>query len=99
MLDFPGLSSRQVVATRRAGHTSWSQIVLSLRSTWLVLRPHDAIDLFAAAPALRARYRFTRAFDQPRALDALGLIPGRGYLGQDATFIVYRRTGADEPPH
>lgn len=99
MLDFPGLSSREVVDTRRAGHTSWSQIVLTLRPTWLVLRPHEAIDLFAAAPALRAHYRFTRAFDQTLALDALGLIPGRGYLEQDATFIVYHRTGADEPPH
>ncbi len=97
MLDFPGLSSREVVATRRAGNRTWPQIITALKPTWLVLRPHEAIDIFAAAPELRPRYRFTRAFDQTFAVDALGAIPGRGYLENDATFIVYRRTGADEP--
>lgn len=91
MLDFPGLSSREVVATRRAGQRSFAQVITALKPVWLVLRPIEEADIFTQAPALRTRYRLEKTFDVRRALDALPVLPGRGYLRFDAVFNVYRR--------
>jgi hypothetical protein len=95
MLDFPGLSSREVVAARRAGHEKWAQIIAELKPTWLVLRPGDTRQVYADGPDLRAQYQFVRAFDTRAAVDAVGFLPGRGYLNYDSVFLVYRRLAPD----
>jgi hypothetical protein len=91
MLDTPGLASREVVATRRAGSTTFARIVSSLRPDWLVLRPGEASTLYAEAPALRETYRLVRSFEVTSAIDALNFLPGRGYLEYDAVFLIYGR--------
>ena len=96
MLDYPGLAAPEVVAARRAGHRKWAGIIQQLQPDWIVVRPGEAKQIFIDGPALRARYHFLRAFDVRPAIDAFTLLPGRGYLEYDATFLVYRRTPANE---
>ncbi|MGA3007154.1 MAG: hypothetical protein ABSE59_04610, partial [Opitutaceae bacterium] len=40
--DIPGLSSPEVVAVRKAGHSDFADVILALHPTWLVLRPWEA---------------------------------------------------------
>jgi hypothetical protein len=93
MLDWPGLASREVLAARRGGADSFPGVVPVLRPDWLVLRPREVDMVFAATPELRDSYRRVRTFDQRAAVDAVGFLPGRGYLEYDATFVVYQRAG------
>lgn len=91
MLDYPGLAAPEVVAARRAGHKSWAQIITLLHPDWLVLRPDDARKVFGELPSLQAGYRMVRAFNARAAIDAIPLLPGRGYLNFDSVFLVYHR--------
>jgi hypothetical protein len=90
MLDFPGLASPEVVAARRQHGDRWSGIVAALRPEWLVLRPWDADRIFQERPDLAGRYARVREFDVRPQIDALALLPGRGFLRFDAVFHVYR---------
>lgn len=93
MLDFPGLSSPEVVAARRDGHRSFAQVIAKLQPDWVVLRPIEDHQVFTENPSLRQRYRLARVFNTRAAIDARPILPGRGYLNFDAIFHVYRRTG------
>lgn len=94
MLDYPGLASPEVVAARRSGHRTFAQIIAALGPDWLVLRPHDAADVFRQRPELQASYQLARRFDVRREIDRHRFLPGRGYLEFDAVFFVYRRSTA-----
>ena len=96
MLDFPGLSSPEVVAVRGSGHRSFAEIIAVLKPNWLVLRPLDEARVFAELPALRQAYQAVHTFSVRRDIDALGHLPGRGYLNFDAVFVVYRRAADAE---
>jgi hypothetical protein len=96
MLDFPGLCAPEVVAARRAGHSSFAQVITALQPDWLVLRPGEGNLVFSQFPELRKTYSFVRAFDIRAAIDAIPALPGRGYLKFDAVFLVYRRADAAE---
>ena len=96
MLDYPGLAAPEVVGARRAGNRTWAKIIATLRPDWLVLRPIDEERIFAEAPGLHGHYRLVRAFNHRAAIDAVPILPGRGYLNFDAVFHVYRRVA--EPP-
>lgn len=99
MLDFPGLSSPEVVAARKAGHRSYAQVIAALKPKWVVLRPVEGQRVFGEIPGLRTTYEFARVFDTRGAIDAIPVLPGRGYLNFDAIFLVYRRAaGADPQP-
>ncbi len=91
MLDFPGLSSPEVVAARRAGHRSYAQVIAALQPDWVVLRPAEGQLVFNEIPSLRQQYDIARVFDTRGKVDAIPILPGRGYLHFDAIFLVYRR--------
>lgn len=91
MLDCPGLAAPEVVARRRAGDTTFARIIRALDPDWLVLRPGEALGVYEEIPELRERYRFARLFDVRASIDAIRILPGRGYLEYDAVFVVYRR--------
>lgn len=94
MFDYPGLSSPEVVAARRAGRP----VVRSLQPDWLIFRPAEADAVNAAWPGLlKDDYRFVRAFDARAAIDACRLLPGRGYLDYDAVFFVFARNPPAAP--
>jgi hypothetical protein len=97
MLDHPGLSSPEVVATiRELGSAEWPPIVRRLQPEWLVLRPIEARRIFADS-VLRASYQVATTFDATARLETYGWIPGRGYLDHDSTFLVIRRTSVLDP--
>ena len=91
MLDYPGLASPEVVAARRAGHRTHAQVIAALRPEWLVLRPDQVQGVQVEAPHLLAQgYRLVRAYDVRPALDAVKVLPGRGYLEFDAVYLVFQ---------
>jgi hypothetical protein len=96
MLDFPGLASPEVVAARRAGAKTHAQIITALQPEWLVLRPDQSEQIAAENPRLlNGAYQPARTFDVRDRVNAITLLPGRGYLDFDAVFLVYhRQTGA-----
>ncbi len=98
MLDYPGLSSPEVVAARRAGHLTHAQIITTLQPEWIVLRP-DQVDSIRteAPPLLSTNYRIAQIFDTRATVDAVTLLPGRGYLDFDAVYYVFTRVPALAP--
>jgi hypothetical protein len=98
MLDFPGLSAPEVVAARRAGHRSYAQVIAALQPDWVVLRPVEGQRVFGEIPDLRKQYDIARVFDTRGAIDAIPILPGRGYLNFDAIFLVYRRAANGAAP-
>jgi hypothetical protein len=101
MLDYPGLASPEVVAARRAGAKPHAQIIAALRPDWLVLRADQVDGARAEQPRLLADdYRLARIFDVRAALDAIAVLPGRGYLEFDAQYFVFALVGgaADNKP-
>ncbi len=101
MLDYPGLASPEVVAARRAGAQPHASIIAALRPNWLVLRPDQMDSVRAEQPRLLIDvYRLVRVFDVRAALDAVAVLPGRGYPEFDAVYFVFARTGAHDgrPP-
>lgn len=97
MLDNPGLSSPEVVAARHAGQTTHAQIIQTLKPEWLVLRPIEVHIVNEDSPQLLSQeYQLAKVFDVRPKIDAIPLIPGRGYLNFDARFLVYNRISRNQ---
>ncbi len=93
--DWPGLSSREVVAAHRRVGSSWAMLIEQLQPTWLVLRPFECRRIEAQIPELLGSvYRPVRTFDVLDRVKALDL-PGRRLLEMDATFVVYHQENSD----
>lgn len=96
MLDYPGLSSPEVVAARKridshAYPFCWAALVQDLQPDWMVLRPPELAAMREQAPLLFSRlYSLAKTFDVRTRVGALPFIAGRDYLGNDAVFDVYR---------
>jgi hypothetical protein len=98
MLDFPGLASPEVVATRRAGHRGHAETIGQLRPEWLVLRPDQVETILTTAPGLLGGdYQLAATFDARPAVNGIAVLPGRGYLQFDAVYQVFRRAGVGRP--
>jgi hypothetical protein len=97
MLDYPGLSSPEVVAARKRASRHdypgcWPELILDLAPTWLVLRSYEVEAINKQTPELlRTVYSLARTFDVRDKVNAIDRIQGRGYLLNDALFEVYRR--------
>jgi hypothetical protein len=88
--DFPGMSSREMVQTRRLVGNDWLSILYYLQPTWLVLRPHEATRLQRQDAALLSdNYRPVQDFSVGEEIRRLSVY-GRLFLEHDAHFIVYR---------
>jgi hypothetical protein len=92
MLDFPGLSSPEVVAVRRRLNTNeFAPLITALQPDWLVLRPVEIDVIMESSPALlTTEYRMVKSFDVSDRINAHRLILGRPYLQNDQTFVVFR---------
>ncbi len=88
--DFPGMSSREMVAARKQVGLDWADLIEHLRPNWLVLRPAEMAQLNRTAPNLLiSYYRLIQEFsvaDQISQLDVMG----RRYLEHDARFSVFQ---------
>ncbi|MEO6873695.1 MAG: hypothetical protein ABI222_02620 [Opitutaceae bacterium] len=95
MLDYPGLAAPAVVAARRAGFTTYAQIITHLKPEWLVLRPDQIQTIQAEQPELLHRgYLVAQIFDARPKINAVNFLPGRGYVMFDALFVVFQRAPA-----
>jgi hypothetical protein len=98
MLDYPGLSSNEVVsARRRLGTDEYSALIRELKPVWLVLRPDEVNHIWSVAPGMlskdvRSEYVLRRTYDQSAAVAALGPMPGLSLLQKDQMFLIYHRT-------
>jgi hypothetical protein len=91
MLDYPGLSSPEVVAARRRVGEDNGDLIAALRPHWVVLRPLRLSEDPAALSRFRADYAPVQGFDVEPKIDALAFLPGRPYLQTDSRFVVFRR--------
>ncbi|MDB6092571.1 MAG: hypothetical protein JWM32_133 [Verrucomicrobia bacterium] len=92
MYDYPGLSSPEVVAARRAGKKPHAEIIAALQPDWLVLRPDEVAEIMGQIPSLlKSDYRLVRVYDAREKVAAVAILPGRPYLEFDAVFLVYHR--------
>ncbi len=93
MLDFPGMSSPEVVAARgKLGSDNAAGIIRELRPDWLVLRPYEIQSISQTDRGVLARlYSQARTFDISDRVGADSWLPGRSYLEHDQIFTVYRR--------
>lgn len=104
MLDYPGLSSREVVAARkrassRAYPDCWPELIMDLVPSWVVLRSYEAETIRRGSPEVLSRfYSLARTFDKRAEVNAISSIAGRFYLLNDAYFEVYRRNPIYDRP-
>lgn len=93
MLDFPGLSSNEVVQARRELKTNdFAPLISRLQPDWLVLRPNEINAIQEKMPSLLSTmYRQVKLFDVSEQINAVRFLPGRGFLQYDQMFIVFKR--------
>jgi hypothetical protein len=102
MYDWPGLSSPEVVAARRALQTDdFATLITFLKPDWLVLRPREIDRVEKANPAILSQiggmiepgtmYRPVEVFDVTQEIDAIAFLPGRPNLRSDQVFIIFQR--------
>ncbi len=89
MLDYPGLSSHEVVEARRTRGLKFTGMIGYLKPDWIVLRPQEY--LVCDEAHVLGNYRIEKVWDAQSAIDAIDLLPGRAYLSFDAVFLVLRR--------
>jgi len=89
--DFPGMSSREMVAARQKVGISWTSLITVLQPNWLVLRPHEAFNLGNTDHALMTdSYEAVQEFSVLAQLETLP-VPGLPYLKHDARFTVFKK--------
>ncbi len=93
MLDFPGLSSQEVIkARKKLGSDETAGLIRALKPDWLVLRPGEVKTIEAADPDLFVRaYQKVKIFDVSDKVASYRWLPGRGYLTKDQIFIIFKR--------
>ncbi len=94
-LDFPGLSSAEVVAAVRSGAKSYAALIEKLQPDWVVLRPVEAArEDFKRRPVLND-YELVKSWDVLPQLEAVTYLPGRPWNEFEARFLLYRRKVSD----
>jgi hypothetical protein len=102
MYGFPGQSSPELVAARRAlsclGFTEcYAALINYLKPEWLVLRPLESKMVNMDDPRLLGQvYTLEKTFDVSSELASYSFLPGRAWLQIDQTFMVYKRSLAVE---
>jgi hypothetical protein len=100
MLDYPGLSSPEVVAARRAhlndpNPNNWLSLIKDLHPDWLVLRYSEALDLQNQAKDIfNVDYEIVKLVSAADQLSKYPPIPGAGYLQFDQTFVIVKKKAA-----
>ena len=92
MLDFPGLSSPEVVEARRMLQTDdYAPLIRLLHPDWLVLRPVEISKINEQLPNfLTAYYEQVTTFDVTEKLDSHPYLPGRPLLEFERVFKIFR---------
>lgn len=92
MRDTPGLSAPEVIALRRQGVHSMSDLPTSLRADWVVLRGAEFLRFESEERAkFEQAYSLWAVLDQRSKVEAVAWLPGREFLLFDAYYSVWRR--------
>ncbi len=91
MLDYPGLSSREVVAARRKHGENFSLLIGELEPEWLVLRPSEIFNHRLIDSGVLGRYQLVRVWNAKEEIEAIPILPGRNLLLFDAEFFLFGR--------
>jgi len=99
MYDYPGLSSKEMVAVRRRlGRENQNQAFLELKPDWMVLRPVEVSgNLLIDSTRLAEFYEPVLMMDVSAQVDAIRWLPGRRDLTGDEVFLIYHRKSPPKP--
>jgi hypothetical protein len=99
MYDYPGLSSDEVVAARKAlpprafgDRKVFADLIPFLKPDWLVLRPDETSVIQKENPEILTHmYSAVQQFDVTRKVASVAYLPGRPWFFFDQKFTVFRR--------
>ena len=92
MLDFPGLVSPEVVELVKRDKLNYASVIDKLQPEWVVARTEDYYwKLLPGSSYFRENYEVFILFDSIYEIDALGYIPGEGYLSYDSCYYVLKK--------
>jgi len=99
MLDYPGLSSKEMVAVRRRlGPQRENEAYLELKPDWLVLRPDEVTgNELIDSSRLTEFYDLVAVMDATDQINAIRWLPGRKNLQHDQKFLIFHRKAAEKP--
>jgi len=87
--DYPGMSSREMVASRKMFGEDWGRVLFDLAPRWVVLRPFESNRLSSENPVLlHDNYQPVQVFDSLPEVHKVDVF-GRPYLEHDARFTVF----------
>lgn len=90
-LDFPGLSSREVVRAMKAVGRDWGRLIEYLSPDWLVLRPAEIEKIRRSIPrVVNETYQFAMEFNSLPLVQQQAVY-GRAYVEHDSRWVVFRR--------
>ncbi len=91
MYDWPGLVSPEVVAAEKNKKTGqYANIILTLKPTWLVLRP-NTIPPLNQTTWFKKQYKVAKIFNVVEKLEPYKNLPGINYLYFDSIFVIYKK--------
>jgi hypothetical protein len=93
MYDWPGMTSPEMVAARKAvGADDWMQLIRRLEPDWLVLRTHELQNLWMQDSLyIQGHYKLERIFDANPTIDMIDFKPYEAYFRFDARFYIARK--------
>ena len=99
MLDYPGLSSKEMVEVRRRlGPQRENEAYLELKPDWLVLRPDEvAGNKLIDSSRLTEFYDVVAVMDVSDQINAIRWLPGRINLQEDQKYLIFHRKAAEKP--
>ncbi|HXR04670.1 MAG TPA: hypothetical protein VN836_08190 [Verrucomicrobiae bacterium] len=99
MLDYPGLSSKEMVAVRRRlGPQRENEAYLELKPDWLVLRPDEVTgNKLIDSSRLMEFYDVVAVMDVSDQINAIRWLPGRINLQADQKYLIFHRKAAEKP--
>jgi hypothetical protein len=90
MIDYPGLSSPEVVKLLKEKHCNFFTIIPELNPDWIIIRPFKQHTL-ESMNFFQKQYKYIAHFSAVGKIKKTGYIPGKGYIDYDSVFIIYKK--------
>ncbi|MEY4273952.1 MAG: hypothetical protein RL638_900 [Bacteroidota bacterium] len=90
--DFPGMSSPEMVATRKKLRTNeYGRLIQELQPTWVIIRSIEKNNINNQVPnLLEKKYRLVKIFDKRLDIAHAKIKYGQPYLDFDAVFYLFK---------
>ena len=90
MIDYPGLSSPEVVKLIKEKHCTFETLIPELKPNWVIVRPFRIKGL-EQTKGFISHYKYVAHFSALQQIKKAGYIQGQGYLDYDSVFVLYKR--------